>query len=126
MLLAATVVGFAWLACNRLRPTAAHSPHSPHSPSCSPLPALLPAAALVLHRTWRHARWLQGGGGGGGGGGTSVLMAPPVVLAMPSLVLALAARLCTLALLWLQLEQSNGALVESSSAAPLRLQGGQG
>ena len=120
MLLAASVVGFAWLGCNRLQP----APPSPPSPRCSPLPALLPTAALVLHCTWRHARWLHGGGGGGGGSGKAVLIAPPPVLALPSLVLTLAARLSTLALLWLQLERPDAALVGSASAAPLDLQGG--
>ena len=50
VLLAGTVAGFAWLACNRLLLEATPP---------SPLPALLPAAALVLHGAWRHARALE-------------------------------------------------------------------
>ena len=95
VLLATTVSGFGWLACSRLQP-------SPLDAPCSPLPALLPAATLVLHRAWLHARWLRRGRAGAPAG-TALALAPPPVLALPALLLSLGAHLATLALLWLQL-----------------------
>ena len=119
-LAAATVTSGAWLACARLQAP----PASPRAPAW---PAVLPAAALALHRAALHARWLRAPLPPSAAAPLRFVVAPPPVLAWPALGLSLLAQLLSLLMLWRLLDDGGGGgatLVDGAAAAAEVVGGG--